>query len=452
MMDLLKLSLASLRKRRLNSLLNVLLLSLGIATIVVLLLVSTQLEDNLYKNAEGVDAVVGASGSPVQLILSAVFHMDAPTGNIGLDEAVRVIRHPMVEKAIPLALGDNVGGFRIVGTTTEYPSRYGAELAEGTFWDHEFELVAGSEAARVLNVQVGDTLYSAHGLADAGHVHADHGLKVVGILGATGSVVDQLFLSGVETMWGIHSYDEGDGMDRGEDHDDDQDHDEDQDHDHGHDNGNSEDQDHNHNHHHGHDHTRGRPVTDTSYLSETNLDQQITSLLIEYRNPLAAAQFPRFIMDQTTLQAAAPAIEITRLLSLLGIGLDAIRIFAFILIFASLLGIFIALLNSMKDRKYDLAILRTLGAPRWKLFTLLTLEGFILTFSGTILGMIIGHSSVLILSETVAQAQQFQVDAFRFLPAEIQLFGLALVTGLIASLIPAVQAYQTDIAKTLTKT
>ena len=157
-------------------------------------------------------------------------------------------------------------------------------------------------------------------------------------------------------------------------------------------------------------------------------------------------------MDQTTLQAAAPAIEITRLLSLLGIGLDAIRIFAFILIFASLLGIFIALLNSMKDRKYDLAILRTLGAPRWKLFTLLTLEGFILTFSGTILGMIIGHSSVLILSETVAQAQQFQVDAFRFLPAEIQLFGLALVTGLIASLIPAVQAYQTDIAKTLTKT
>jgi hypothetical protein len=166
-MNLWSLTIASLRKRALNSLLNILLLSLGIATIVTLLLVSTQLEDNLYENAEGVDAVVGASGSPVQIILSSVFHMDAPTGNIDLEEAVKVIRHPMVERAIPLALGDNVRGFRLVGTTTEYPARAGATFSDGSYWNHEFEVIAGSIAANVLNIQVGDTLISAHGLSDA---------------------------------------------------------------------------------------------------------------------------------------------------------------------------------------------------------------------------------------------------------------------------------------------
>ena len=157
-------------------------------------------------------------------------------------------------------------------------------------------------------------------------------------------------------------------------------------------------------------------------------------------------------MDQTNLQAAAPAIEITRLLGLLGIGLDAIQIFAYILIFASLLGIFIALLNSMKDRKYDLAIMRSLGAPRRKLFTLFTLEGITLSIAGTILGMILGHTAVWVLTGTITEAQQFQMSAFRFLPEELWLLGISLAAGLIASLIPAIQAYRTDIAETLTKT
>ena len=455
-MNLWTLTIASLRKRALNSLLNILLLSLGIATIVTLLLVSTQLEDNLYENAEGVDAVVGASGSPVQIILSSVFHMDAPTGNIDLEEAVKVIRHPMVERAIPLALGDNVRGFRLVGTTTEYPGRAGAELSAGSYWDYEFEVVAGSVVAEALNLQVGDTLYSAHGLSDAGHIHGDHGLMVVGILAPTGSVMDQLLLSAVETMWGIHSYE----VDTYKVDSEEQDMEEldsaiasaaDSDHDHTHAHKQHIDH-HAQDDHAGHTHAKGRPVTDTSYLNPANLDEQITSLLIEYRNPLAAAQFPRFIMDQTNLQAAAPAIEITRLLGLLGIGLDAIQIFAYILIFASLLGIFIALLNSMKDRKYDLAIMRSLGAPRRKLFTLFTLEGITLSIAGTILGMILGHTAVWVLTGTITEAQQFQMSAFRFLPEELWLLGISLAAGLIASLIPAIQAYRTDIAETLTKT
>ncbi len=441
-MNLLKLSFSYLKRRALNTLLNVLLLSFGIATIVVLLLFSYQLEDNLYKNAEGVDAVVGAKGSPVQLILSGIFHIDAPTGNVNLKEARNLMNHPMVASAIPQALGDNYRGYRIVGTTSAYPNKYGAELAEGTLWDHEFEVVLGADVARNEELGLGDIIVSSHGFAATGHTHDDHDLHVVGIFHRTGTVLDRLILTGVETMWGIHE--------PHEDHDPDHDH---HDHDHNHDSpevahaGHSE----THDHGHGHDHSRGRDITDESYLSEEYDNEQITTMLIQYRNPLAAAQFPRFVNDNTSMQAAAPAIEITRLLNLLGVGLDAIQIFAYILILASVLGIFIALINSMKERKYDLAIMRSLGGSRTKLFMHVILEGVLISLAGGLLGIFLGHAAVEGIGIMFDEAQQFAVTGRIFIPGEAWIIALAVGIGLISAIVPAIQAYNTDIAKTLSK-
>jgi putative ABC transport system permease protein len=443
-MNLLKLSFSYLKRRALNTLLNVLLLSFGIATIVVLLLFSYQLEDNLYKNAEGVDAVVGAKGSPIQLILSGIFHIDAPTGNVNLKEARDLMNHPMVASAIPQALGDNYRGYRIVGTTSAYPNKYGTELAEGTLWDHEFEVVLGADVARNEELGLGDVIVSSHGFAASGHAHDDHEMHVVGIFHRTGTVLDRLILTGVETMWGIH-----------EPHDDDHDHDDDNHHHHEHD----EEIAHNHDddysqgritgHHH--DHTRGRDITDTSYLGKEYDDEQITIMLIKYRNPLAAAQFPRFVNDNTSMQAAAPAIEITRLLNLLGVGLDAIQIFAYILILASVLGIFIALINSMKERKYDLAIMRSLGGSRTKLFMHVILEGVLISIAGGLLGIFLGHAAVEGIGIMFDEAQQFAVTGRIFIPGEAWIIALAAGIGLISSIVPAIQAYNTDIAKTLSK-
>ena len=206
-MNLFKLSYSYLKRRALNTLLNILLLSFGIATIVVLLLFSYQLEENLYSNAEGVDAVVGAKGSPIQLILSGIFHIDSPTGNVELEEAKTLMRNPMVETAIPLALGDNYRGHRIVGTTTGYPERYGAEPAEGALWERTFEVVLGADVAEMEGLNLGDTIMSSHGFSEDGHSHEDSDLKIVGVLESSGTVVDRLILTSVETMWGIHTPD-----------------------------------------------------------------------------------------------------------------------------------------------------------------------------------------------------------------------------------------------------
>lgn len=451
-MNLIKLSYSYLRRRALNTLLNVLLLSFGIATITILLLFSFQLEDNLYKNAEGIDVVVGAKGSPIQLILSSIYHIDNPTGNIELSEAKQLMNHPMVASATPLALGDNYLGYRIVGSTTDYLEKYSAKLSEGTLWDHEFELVLGAGVASNEGLQIGDKIVSSHGFSEAGHAHDDHDLVVVGILGPTGTIVDRLILAGVETMWGIHTeHEEDDSGHTVDDHvethsDEDHDHDHEDEHDH------SEIDQGIPGEHHGHDHTQGRSITDESYLASEYDQEQITSLLIRYSNPLAAAQFPRFVNDQTSMQAAAPAVEVTRLLTLLGVGLNSIRFFAMVLILASVLGIFIALLNSMKERKYDLAIMRTLGGSRWKLFNHVIIEGAMISIAGGVLGIALGHIAMQGIGVLFAEAQQFAVTGYVFLPEEIWILVMALGIGIISSLIPALLAYKTDIAETLSKT
>lgn len=460
-MNLLKLSTAYLKKNLLSTILNVLLLSFGIATIVILVLFSYQLEENLYKNAEGIDVVVGAKGSPIQLILSGIYHIDNPTGNIDLGEAKQLMRHPMVASAIPLALGDNYRGYRIVGTTTAYLEKYRAEPASGSLWDFEFEIVLGSDVAEQTNLAIGDRIVSSHGFSEAGHVHDDHELTVVGILHPTGTVLDRLILTGVETMWGIHQPHDHDHEDE---YHSDQAHDDEHVHTHNHADGDSHSHSHDnhqqdghfhengHSHDHaGHHHTHGRAITDETFLDERYDDEQITALLIRYSNPLAAAQFPRFVNDRTSMQAAAPAVEVTRLLSLLGVGLEAIRLFAFVLIFASVLGIFIALLNSMKERKYDLAIMRTLGGSRWKLFSHVVLEGVMISVAGGVLGLLMGHGAMEGIGRLFSEAQQFAVTGFVYVPGEELILLLAAAVGVLSSLIPAVMAYRTEIAETLSK-
>jgi putative ABC transport system permease protein len=130
----LRLSWAALRAQPLAHGLAVLLLALGVAVIVVVLLLRAQLEARMVGDTRGIDLVVGAKGSPLQLVLSAVYQIDVPAGNISLAEARRLARHPLVGSSVPMALGDAVAGFRIVGTTHEYVGWYGGRVEEGRLW------------------------------------------------------------------------------------------------------------------------------------------------------------------------------------------------------------------------------------------------------------------------------------------------------------------------------
>ena len=126
-MNLPGISIAYLRARPLSTALNLLLLALGIATITVLLLATAQLEERMGRDARGIDLVAGAKGSPMQVILSSIYHLDVPTGNIPYTQALELAKHRLVKRAIPLALGDTYKGARIVGTTPDYLAHYGAK-------------------------------------------------------------------------------------------------------------------------------------------------------------------------------------------------------------------------------------------------------------------------------------------------------------------------------------
>lgn len=419
-MNLVTLSLNYIRAQRLGTVLNLLLLALGVATIAILLLFSHQLQERLSRDGRGIDLVVGAKGSPIQLILSSVYHIDVPTGNIPLQDAELLTRNPAVKQAIPLALGDSHHGFRIIGTTPDYPRHYGAEPVQGRLWEKPMEAVLGTAAAARLGLAVGDSFVGAHGVVQAGEVHEERPYRVVGVLKPSGTVLDRLILTSVESVWRIHEEEEHERRPPA-----------------GGDAGTPVERE---------DHDRKQAETETGKHEE---EREITALLIQYRSPLAAATLPRHVNSQGALQAAAPAFETARLLTLLGVGLDTLRAFGLLLIFTAGLGVFIALYNALKERRYDLAIMRTLGASRATLLRHILLEGLLLVFAGTLIGIVLGHTVAEALGAWLKQTRQLELSGWTWVGAELWLFALALGVGLLAAILPAIQAYRADIARIL---
>ncbi len=433
-MNLISLSWSYIRAQRLGTALNLLLLALGIATIVILLLFSRQLEQRLARDGRGIDLVVGAKGSPIQLILSSVYHIDVPTGNIPLPDAERLMQNPAVKKAIPLALGDSHHGFRIVGTTPEYVAHYDAEVAQGRLWAKPMEAVLGTTAAVRLGLTVGGSFVGAHGVATEGAIHEEYPYVVVGVLKPSGSVLDRLILTSVETVWVVHEeHRVGPVLDLTK--------------------VGSEAvpaPDHPEKGHAGEAHEeKGHPAREQAEAGKHDEERELTALLIQYRSPLAAATLPRFVNSQSALQAAAPAFETARLLTLLGVGLDTLRAFGLLLIFTAGLGVFIALYNALKERRYDLAIMRTLGASRAKLLQHILLEGLLLVLAGTVIGMVLGHAVAEALGAWLKQTQQLELSGWAWVASELWLFVLAAGVGLAAAILPAIEAYRTDIARAL---
>lgn len=406
-MNMIKLSWKYLIAKPLNTGLNILLLALGLSIITVLILIQDQFENKMTKDAQGIDLVVGAKGSPLQLILSSVYHIDFPTGNIDMADAMTLSKNRLVKNIIPLGMGDNYQGYRIVGTNHDYLALYNAQMAEGVVWDKPFDVVLGNETAAKLGLGVGDTFIGSHGIGSSSHEHDEHPYKITGILVPMGNVLDKLILTSIESVW--YTHDEG------------------------------------------HDHEKFEKSVSKTGFPETDEDREVTSLLVQYRNPIAAVQLPRFINSKSALQAASPSFEISRLFELLGVGVKLIQGLAIAIIIIAGLGIFIALFNSLKERKYDLAVMRTLGASSGQLFLHIVLEGVILTVLGAIVGIVIGHLFLAVLVMQNEQGAISGLTAMVFLVEELWILVYAVVVGIIASLIPAWNAYQTDIAKQLTK-
>ena len=387
-MNLASLSASYLRARPLNTVLSVLLLALGVGTIVLLLLVVGQAEERMQRDARGIDLVVGAKGSPMQLMLAGIYHLDAPTGNIPLSTVAALSKNRMVKRAMPLALGDSWHGSRIVGADKTYAEHYGAELRAGRFYEKPMEAVLGFEVAQRTGAGVGATFKGAHGMGSEPGEEHEHGYTVVGVLARTGSVIDRLVLTSIESVWDVHE-----------------------------------------------------KVAEEA--------REVTVVLVQYASPLAAATLPRQINSQSELQAASPAYETARLFRMVGIGVEALRGFAAVLILAAGLSVFIALYSALEERRYELALMRALGASPARLFGLLLGEAFVLSLLGVALGLLLGHALASVLGAWLERQQSYPVTVLQWRAEELWVAASALAVGVIAALVPAWRAYRTDVSRTL---
>jgi len=443
-MYVLKLALQKLLSRPANTLFSVVLFAIGCGIISLLIMAEGALRTNIDRNLAGIDLVVGAKGSPSQLILSSVLHADYPTGNINLNEITALVQNPLVKTAIPIALGDSYRGFRIVGAPKEYSGLYNANLATGHWYEQPLDVVVGASVARITGLNTGDTFYGVHGFNDTGHAHYNYIYTVKGILDASFTVLDNIILTPVESVWKVHEdlsassepapnenrlQAEGDSImvdasladligrvEAGEDV------------------------------------TREEMLQYQAYRD--NLKPaiagemaEITAMLLQFRSPAGLIQFNRLINESTTMQAASPALEWNRLSKLVSPGIEILMILAWVIIFISAISIFIHLWNTLRTGMSDIALMRVMGASQVKIFMVLVFQGIVIAGAGWLLGVILSRVIWIFLPDF-----HFIATTSLWIPlaSELMVLYYAFMAGILASLLPAWRAYRVDVHYTLT--
>jgi putative ABC transport system permease protein len=398
-MNVLRIVLAQLARRPLQTILAVVLLALGVATLTFVILVQGQLSRQLARDARGIDLVVGAKGSPLQLILSALYHVDVPTGNVPLAALDQLRRNRLVAQVIPVSLGDNHQGFRIVGTEPALIEHYGARFASGAPWSGPMQAVIGADVARVARLAVGGALNGTHGLAQGGAVHEEARYEVVGVLAPSGTVLDRLILTDKASVWRVHEGDPADDAER-------------------------------------------RILED---------EREVTALLVRYASPMAAAIVPRQVNAESRLMAASPANELARLFAVMGVGIDTMRVFGGVLVASSLLALFVTLYNALEERRYDIAIMRLLGASRARVGMLLLIEAWLLAVVALLAGLAISLAAVAVVGGWLAQSRAFAVSPSALTADLLWIAIVAVAAATLAAAIPAWRASRMEIAETLAR-
>jgi putative ABC transport system permease protein len=339
-MNIWNISLQNIKSKPLYTFLSIFIASLSIALLLGTQQLKRSFENQIENNLGKIDVVVGAKGSPLQLVLASVLHLDNPTGNISYKEALKISKNPLIKSAIPISYGDNYKGYRIVGTTYEYAVLYTAKLEKGHPVENAMEVVLGNSVALKLNLKIGDTLLSAHGFVENSIEEHDAVLTVVGILKPTQKVIDRLILTNLESVWDVHNHERKEN-------------------------------------HEGHDY---HDIQD---------EKEITSLLIRFKSPRGLLPFLRRINEQTNMQAALPKYELHKLYAYTSIGFKTISLIAYLILVISCITLFIGLYKMVKERAFDLAILRTYGASTFQLIKMVFYEGFIVVFSSFLLGFLL---------------------------------------------------------------
>jgi len=384
-MNIVKLSYKNIIAKPLQTFLTVLILSLSIGLLLGVKQLNKVFESQLQQSLNGVDMVVGAKGSPLQLILSTVLHIDNPTGNISYNEAKKIAENKYIEDAIPISIGDNYKGYKIVGTSVGFVDLHKTSIEAGALFNKNYEVVIGNAVSENLNLNIGDTFYSGHGIIEnAVESHGEQPLKVVGILKPTQNVIDRLILTNLESIWDLHAHEDAtDNLD-----------------DHNHDN------------------------------------EDITALLIKFKNKRGLLFLPRSINENTPFQAALPKYQLDKLFQFTAIGTKAITWIALSILFVSGISMFVSLYRMVKERAKELALIRTYGASRNKLILLVFSEGLLVGVFSFFLGVLLATFSLQAIFSLIKDTYKQQIYLLEYhndiLELLLFIFGIIIIATLIA--------------------
>lgn len=391
-MNPLSLSFAFLRHRWGQALLSILVGALAIAAVETILIADREIPSAARRAFGGVDMVIGPKGSAFDLVMCCVLHISEPRGLVPLASTMETANGPMTRNAAPIALGDNYHGTRIVGTTPDILAVYHAKLAEGAVWTKPLEAVIGAEAARTFGLKLGETFVGSHGLGAGGELHSEFPYTVTGILAPTGSTLDRLILTDIQSVYVIHKHHEAEEAEE-----------------------------------------QGLPPP-------AERPPAATAVLVSFKSPVALAAVPREIDATENLSAASPSLEAARLAraarpviaGALGLGL----LFGGIAAAAAAM----ALMAAMNARTKDLALLRALGARPGDLAGIALIEAAIIATATVALGFACAVVLTQIVANALAAHDGLLLETTPQLSDLLYIFLGALGAAALASALPALRA------------
>lgn len=460
-MSLWKIAYRSIQQRMLASTLTAISMALGVALVVAVLVIYSVVDASFRRNAQGFNLIVGAKGSPLDLVFNTVYHMGNPIRAIPYkcyEELDHGKYSSEVETAIPVCIGDNYKGFRIIGTLPtmfeklEYLGGRKYQFAQGENFEKEniHDAVIGAVAARKTGLRVGDTFRPVHGV-ESEHGREHEPFKVVGILAATGTPNDRALFVNMEGFYAMHAdEEEADEEEEAEAapkvaHAETKDavaatkvaHDK---HTPAHDGKEKPGHEHKEAGHDGHDH------------AGHDHEKKVTAVLVvldESRIDRAQALFG-LLNDEPYTQAVRPAEVIDRLFKeLIGNIEVVLLILAVLIVIVAGIGILVSIYNSMNDRRHEIAIMRALGARRQTVMMIILLESILLSLGGGALGLTLGHGLVAAMTPLIVEQTGVAMNLLYFQPAELILIPGLIVLASLVGYLPAVMAYRTDVARSL---
>ncbi len=343
----------------------------------------------------GFDAVLGARGSKLQLVLNSIFHVEASAGNLAWEDYTDIKANPSVAAAVPIAVGDNFRGYRLVGVSTnlfteiEYKPGQRFEVYGGgrVFDPSRREAVVGSFVAQKLGLGVGDTFHPYHGLIfDEKKQHAET-YVVVGVLRPSNTPSDRVIwipLAGLQRMSG-------------------------------------------------HD-----PKTATD----------LSAVLVKLRSAQAGFRLDLLYNKQgNRLTMAWPIGQImAQLFSKISWFDRVLELIAYLVAVVAVGSVLASIYNSMNERRRDIAILRALGARRRTIVGTIILETVAISAFGMVLAFGVYFAIFTLVASVIRAEMGVVLVATQWHPVMLWAPGLMIALSAVAGLVPAFKAYRTNVA------